>query len=108
MARRTAATTPIRMAEDVVPVAELKADVSGLVRSLRTRPRTVVVTENGRPAAVLLAPEEFDRLSSRERFLTAVRDGLDDVDAGRVIGDQELGRLLDARFGVSTPRPRRR
>jgi predicted transcriptional regulator len=49
---------------------------------------------------VLLAPEEFDRLTSQARFVAAVQEGLDDEAAGRVIGHDELGRRLDARFGT--------
>ena len=49
--------------------------------------------------AVLLAPEEFDRLTAQARFVASVQAGLDDHDAGRVVGHDDLGRRLDARFG---------
>lgn len=47
-----------------------------------------------------ILPEEFDRLTTRARFVAAVQDGLADHEAGRVISHEELGRRLDARFGV--------
>ena len=58
------------------------------------------MTQNGKAAAVLLAPEDFDRLTAQARFVAAVQEGLADHDAGRVISDEELGRRLDARFGA--------
>jgi predicted transcriptional regulator len=57
------------------------------------------VTQNGKAAAVLLSPEEFDRLTSQAHFISAVQEGLDDAEAGRAISDAELGRKLDSRFG---------
>lgn len=60
----------------------------------------MVVTQNGKAAAVLLAPEEFDHLTAQTHFVAAVQEGLDDHEAGRVASNQELGRRLDARFGA--------
>jgi len=59
----------------------------------------MIITRNGRAAAVLLSPEEFDRLTYRERFRAALREGLADVEAGRIISDQELGIALARKFG---------
>ena len=55
--------------------------------------------QNGKPTAVLITPEEFDRLHERDRFLEAVREGLADSEAGRVVEDKVLTRELDAAFG---------
>src|SRR5215467_6658091 len=70
-------------AEDIIPIAELKANMSEIVRQLDARPRPLVVTLNGKPAAVVMSPREYDQLSYRARFLDAVNEGLADVHAGR-------------------------
>ncbi len=67
-----------------MPIADFKAHASSVVRKLREHGRPIVVTQNGKPAAVLLSPEEFDRLSHRARFVEAIDEGLADLDAGRV------------------------
>jgi prevent-host-death family protein len=92
---------PLRVAEDILPFAEFKAHASEVLRGLGERGRPVVVTQNGRPAAVLLSPEDYDRLSEHARFLEAVRRGLEDDAADRVISDEELGAELDREFGGS-------
>jgi PHD/YefM family antitoxin component YafN of YafNO toxin-antitoxin module len=71
-----------------------------MVRGLPARRRPVVVTQNGKPAAVVLSPAEFDRLSNHARFVSAVNEGLDDIEKGRVLSHEEVGRLLDERFGA--------
>lgn len=90
---------PMRVAEDILTIADFKARASEVVRKLRDHRRPVVVTQSGKPAAVLLAPAEYDRLTYRARFLAAVAEGLRDAEAGRVTPDAELGRDLDEEFG---------
>lgn len=89
----------IQVAEDIVPIAQFKAHLSALVRELSERARPVVVTQNGRPAAVMLSPEAFDRLSYQARFAASVNEGLEDIGAGRIVTDEALGRMLDGRYG---------
>jgi predicted transcriptional regulator len=50
----------------------------------------------------MLAPAEFDRLTNQAQFVTAVQEGLADLDAKRVVTHDELGRQLDARLGALT------
>jgi prevent-host-death family protein len=85
-----------------VPIAELKAHLSERIRELRSCRRPLVITQNGKAAAVMLSPEEFDRLTSQARFVAAVRDGLEQAEGGKVVGHDELGRLLDVRFGSAS------
>ena len=99
MGRPTREELSIHVAEDIVPIAELKAHLSEVVRSLSGRRRPFIVTQNGKPAAVLLSPAEFDRLSYHARFFVAASEGLADVEQGRVVSNDELGKLLDDRFG---------
>jgi prevent-host-death family protein len=79
-----------RFSEDVLPIGEFKAKAAAVLRKLREHRRPVVLTQNGRPAAVLISPEEFDRLAERERFIAAVEEGLADARAGRVVDDDLL------------------
>lgn len=90
---------PIYTAEDIVPLADFKARTSQLFRKLREEQRPLVITQNGKPAAVLITPEEFDRIRERDRFSEAVSAGLADSAAGRLIDDKELEAELDAEFG---------
>lgn len=91
---------PMLLSEDVLPIAEFKAQASGVLRKLRQHHRPVVITQNGRPAAVLITPEEFDQMREREHFMAAVREGLADSEAGRVLEDEEVERILDEELGT--------
>jgi len=90
--------TALRISEDVIPVGEFKTQASRVLRKLREHRRPVVITQNGKPAAVLITPEEFDRLGEFERFLKSVKEGIRDSDSGKLLEDSELTGLLDAEF----------
>jgi prevent-host-death family protein len=97
----------LQVAEDIVPIGELKAHLSEKIRKLRDHRRPLVVTQNGKAAAVLLSPSEFDRLTARARFVEAVGEGLEDLANDRVHRDEEVGRVLDERYGAP-PRQNKR
>lgn len=44
-----------------LPLSEAKSQLSGLVEQVRALDEQVVITRNGRPAAVLVSADEFER-----------------------------------------------
>jgi prevent-host-death family protein len=80
----------VRVSEDIVPLGEFRTHTARVLRKMRDSGRPVIITQQGRPAAVMLSPEEFDRLQERRQFVAAVTEGLADAAAGRVIDDEEL------------------
>src|ERR1700682_6554506 len=90
---------PIQVSEDILPIASFKAHASEVVRSLRARGRPMIITRNGRPAAVLLSPEDSARLTNRERCRAPVREGLADAEAGRVVSDRDLDEVMERELG---------
>jgi len=90
---------PLHVSEDILPIAEFKTRASEILRKMRGHGRPVVITQSGKPAAVLISPEYFDQLSYRGRFLAAVEQGLGDIESGRVLSDEQLQQELDENFG---------
>jgi prevent-host-death family protein len=86
----------LHISEDILAIGEVKAQLSRVLRQLHETQRPIVVTQNGRPAAVLITPDDFDRLRELDQFLDAVHEGLADSEAGRVIDDASLTAELDA------------
>ncbi len=90
----------MRVSEDIVPLGEFRTHTARVLGRLREQRRAVVITQNGRPAAVLVTPEEYDRLQEHGRFVSAVAEGLADVEAGRLVDDEATATV--------PPRARRR
>ena len=93
---------PLNLSEDIVPLGELETQASRVLQKLKDSRRPVVITQNGRPAAVLITPEDFDRIRERERFMAAIQEGLADAEAGRLLSSEEVDRELDLEFGPLT------
>jgi prevent-host-death family protein len=84
----------LRVSEDVVPVGQFKAQAKKWLARAKETGQPLVITQNGRPAAVMLSPAEYDRLTERERFVGGVAAGIDDANAGRLISlDESKARL---------------
>lgn len=87
---------PLQISGDIVPVDELETGAAHLLRRLSDRRRPIVITQDGKPAAVLIGPDEFDRIREQELFVAAVHEGLADAEAGRLIEDEALSAELEA------------
>ncbi len=88
------ATRPLRVSDDILPIGEAKAHLSRILRELAERGRPVVITQNGRPAGVVITPAEYDRLTYRERFVSAVEQGLAEAEAGVGYTSAEVRAIL--------------
>jgi len=87
----------LKVAEDIVPVGEFKGKAARWLRHAAESGQPVVITQNGKPAGVLVSPSEYDRLTERQRFLESVALGLADAEAGRTMNTKELLRRLEER-----------
>ena len=88
----------IQISEDILPLGQFKIQASALLKSINSSNRSIIITQNGKPAAVVLSPSEFDPLNTQSRFLSAVQQGLEDVQAGRVIDDDMLDVVLEGKI----------
>ena len=88
----------LQVSEDILFFGVFKACAVQVLHKFREVQRPLVITQHGKPVAVLITPEEFDRLAAYDRFMTAVQEGLADAEAGRVVADQALTSELDAAF----------
>ncbi len=85
---------PMRVSEGIVPISEFKGQAAHWLRRVAETGQPIVITQNGRPAGVLLSPSEFDRLQERQRFLESIASGVADAEAGRLMDTRELKRRL--------------
>ena len=92
---------PLRVSENIVPVSDFKAGAADWLRRLAESSEPVVITQNGKAAAVLLSPAAYDELTERYRFVSSVEQGLADVEAGRSTPHAELVAEMHRRFAGS-------
>ena len=87
----------ISIKNDIVPIAEFKTSLSKWFKSLQSSGHPVIITQNGKPAGVLLSPEDYDELVYRKSFLDSVGRGISDADSGKTYPTKELKAALSSR-----------
>jgi len=82
----------------IVPFTEARSGLTELLDEIERVHEHVVITRNGRPSAVMMAPDEYDSLIETLEVLAdheAIADlaaSQDDVDAGRVFDLEDVKR----------------
>ena len=80
----------LTISKDIVPVAEFKTSISKYLKSLKETGHPVIITQNGRPAGVLITPAEYDNLTDKSLFIESVNRGLNDIESGEFYSTEEL------------------
>jgi len=80
----------INISQDIIPVGEFKTGISKWLRSIRDKNHPIVITQNGKPAGVLITPEEYDKLIYAKTFTESVNRGIQDINAGNTFSTSKL------------------
>lgn len=80
----------INISDDIVPVAEFKTGISKYLKSLKETGHPLIITQNGKPAGVLITPNEYDHLTYQHQFTESVNQGLKDLESGDYFTTDEL------------------
>ena len=87
----------INISTDIIPIGELKKKLSQYLTNVHTTGHPLVITQNGKPAGVLISPAEYDDLVYKKSFIESVYRGLSDIESGKVYSTTELKEELQKR-----------
>jgi prevent-host-death family protein len=93
----------LTLAEDIQPLTTFRRESASFINRLKKTKRPVVLTVNGRAAAVVQDVESYQRLldiAARADAAEAVRQGLDDVAHGRTRPAQTVFDEFRQRRGI--------
>lgn len=68
--------------EETLPLAEIKAKLSEIVDRVEERHERIILTRNGRPAAVLISPADLEALEDTLELLSD-QDALAEIQRAR-------------------------
>lgn len=89
----------ISVANDIVPIAEFKSGISKWIKKSKLSGNPIVITQNGRPAAVVISPTDYDQLNELQQFVDSVKRGLTDSDEGKIFTTKQVqGELAKRRL----------
>ena len=80
----------ISVSSDIIPVGQFKSNLAKYLKDLQTRKNSLIITQNGKPAGVLVSPEEFDELRESKLFIDSISKGLANSENGEVLSTSQL------------------
>jgi len=80
----------ISVSSDIIPVGQFKSDLAKYLKEIREKNNSLIITQNGKPAGVLISPSEFDELRQTKLFIESISRGLTDSDSGEVYSTSQL------------------
>ncbi|MGE0129923.1 MAG: type II toxin-antitoxin system Phd/YefM family antitoxin [Blastocatellales bacterium] len=88
----------IQLDQDIRPLSEFRAKTTTFVQQVRETGRPLVITQNGRSAAVLLDVVEYEKLLERLEVLEDVIKAEKQIDEGKGVSHSEAKKQLMARL----------
>ena len=87
----------LNISTDIIPIGEFKRQMTKWLSIAKNTGRPLIITQNGKPAAVVLSPEEFDKMEYTKRFKKSVNQGLEDIHYGNSFNTKQLKTELQKR-----------
>lgn len=93
-------TIIIVMRDATLPLAEIKARLSEIVERVASRHERITLTRNGRPAAILISPDDLEALEDTLEILSNPQ-AIEEIEAARqeiARGEAVTGEQLRAKY----------
>ena len=85
----------LNVSTDIIPIGKFKSQMTKWLNTAKSTGRPLIITQNGKPAAVVLSPEEFDNMKYTERFMKSVNQGLSEIKSGDFLDSEQLKTEVD-------------
>ena len=83
-----------KFSEDVVPLGDLKANPSRIIRQTTETHRPVLLTNRGRGVAVVQSINDYEKGVEAQEFMRAVVTGLTELESGQGLPHEEVKKRL--------------
>ena len=85
----------LNISTDIIPIGEFKKQLANWLKTTKNTGRPLIITQNGKPAAVVISPEEFDNMQYTKRFIQSVNQGLKDITSGNTFSTEQIKNKLE-------------
>jgi len=67
---------------NIIPVSDLRQDAAKLLKQLRKTDEPLIITQRGRPTAVMISVEAYEKLENEKEILRLLAKGDREIAAG--------------------------
>ena len=87
----------VNLDKDLIPLSDFRASYKKYIMSLSDERNSIVLTQNGKAAAVLVSPGEYDQLTGKNEVLNLIASRLQEISNGEFVTDEdEMWKELEA------------
>jgi prevent-host-death family protein len=80
----------MNISKDIKPITYLKSKAPDLLKQINETHRPVVITQNGKPRAVLQDPASYENMRNAIGILKLISQGEQDLKDGKVKSQEEV------------------
>ena|SRR5215203_3717042 len=94
----------MKLTRDIQSLSVFKRDSSKFIKQLKKTGEPIILTVNGKAAAVVLDPDSYEdylREKDRRDMIASVKRGIDDMKAGRTTPADEVFREFERKYNIS-------
>jgi antitoxin YefM len=88
----------VNLETDIKPMAEVRASMTACIEQVHKTGRPLVITKQGKSAAVLLDVAVYESLMERLELLEDIRTAESQIAEGNLISQEEIENSLRERF----------
>ncbi len=85
----------IVVSRDIIPVGQFKSNLAKYLKEIQEKKNSLIITQNGKPAGVLISPSEFDELQQTKLFIDSISRGLSDSEKGEKFTVPQLKKEME-------------
>ena len=79
----------IQFENDIIPLSRFRASYKEYIESLKKGKRSLVLTQNGKAAAIVLSPQEYDQLKAQQEVMNLIASRLQEIANQQFVEDDE-------------------
>jgi antitoxin YefM len=84
--------------DDIHSLSEFRSNASGFISQVHTTKRPLVITQNGKSAAVLLDVDEYEKIMEKAELIQDVEKSLNQISTGKGIAHEKARRMMKTRL----------
>ncbi len=84
--------------DDIHSLSEFRSNASGFIAQVHATKRPLVITQNGKSAAVLLDVDEYEKIMEKIDLIQDVEKSLNQISTGKGIAHGKVRRMMKMRF----------
>lgn len=79
----------IRIEKDLVSLSDFRASYKKYITRISEEKNSIVLTQNGKAAAVLVSPGEYDQLTQKNEVINLIASRLQEIADGDFVKDED-------------------